>query len=333
MHDGYSLHNRCSMYEGNDLHDGNTVLVIVGPTASGKTALSVEAALAFGGEVISADSMQIYRRMDIGTAKPTVAERRGIPHHLMDMVNPDQPFSVADWQTAAVTAIREIAGRGQLPIVAGGTGLYVNSLIHNLNFSEVTADPAYRAALQLMAETEGVLAVHAQLASCDPESAGRIHPNNLVRVIRTLEVVHATGEPMSVHHERSRTIPSPWHFILFGLLSDRPVLYERIDRRVEHMLEAGLAEEVRNLLQDGYGMELQAMQGIGYKELAAHFAGQCKMEEAVLRIQQGSRNYAKRQITWFSRLAGLRWMDPATRDMAGLLHELAKALESSPDIE
>ncbi len=315
------------------MHEKKTVLVIAGPTASGKTALSVEAALAFGGEILSADSMQIYRGMDIGTAKPDAGERKGVPHHLMDIVNPDRPFSVAEWQSAANAAIRDILDRGRLPIVAGGTGLYVNSLVYNLAFSEVTADPEYRDSLHRMAEAEGAEAVHSLLAASDPESAARIHPNNLVRVVRALEVVHASGVSMSAHLDKSRAEPSPWRFILMGLLPDRALLYDRINLRVERMMEAGLIDEVRHLLASGYGRGLQSMQGIGYKELAAQLAGECTLAEAVNRIKQGSRHYAKRQITWFSRLEGFTWTDPLDCGMQGLLRKLAMALESSVEFE
>jgi len=297
----------------------NPVLVIVGPTASGKTALAVEACLAFGGEVVSADSMQIYRGMDIGTAKPGMEERRGVPHHLMDIVEPDTPFSVADWQQAARQVIGDLHERGRLPVVAGGTGLYVSSLVQNLSFSEVAGDSEYRERLHRMAREQGVEAVHALLAQKDPDSAARIHPNNVVRVIRTLEVVEATGETMAVHHLRSKAEPSPWRFVIVGLLPNRQLLYERINRRVDVMLSQGLEAEVRQLLDAGFSPELTAMQGIGYKELAAHFRRECTREAAIEAIRQGSRNYAKRQITWFSRLEGLTWTDPTTAGTDALL--------------
>lgn len=306
--------------------DGKTVLVIAGPTASGKTALSVEASTAFGGEVVSADSMQIYRGMDIGTAKPAAAEQRGIPHHLMNIVSPDQPFSVADWQAAARRVVTDILARGALPIVTGGTGLYVNSLVHNLVFSEAVANPAYRRKLKDMAEAEGVEAVHALLTARDPESAATIHPNNLVRVIRALEVHHETGEPMAVHRMRSRMEPSPWRFILLGLLPERQLLYSRINRRVDEMMAAGLPDEVLGLLESGYPGTLQSMQGIGYQELVAHFSGSCSMEEAVEQIRQNTRNYAKHQITWFSRLEGLQWADPVQSGTDRILERIEQAL-------
>lgn len=317
------------------MHDGKTVLVIAGPTASGKTAFAVEASLAFGGEVVSADSMQVYRGMDIGTAKPSASEQRGIRHHLMDIVSPDAPFSVADWQAAAKQVIADILARGAMPVVAGGTGLYVNSLVHNLLFSEAVANPCYRDQLKKMAESEGVNAVHSLLAACDPESASNIHPNNLVRVIRALEIHHETGEPMALHLLRSRMEPSPWRFMLLGLLPERTVLYDRINKRVDRMMEAGLPEEVRHLLDAGYTAKLQSMQGIGYKEIAAHLNGSCTLAEAMEQIRQGTRNYAKRQITWFSRLEGLQWVNPmqkGTGDLLKIIDNQMNVLETAGDI-
>lgn len=312
--------------DGFEMADGKTVLVIAGPTASGKTALSVEASLKFGGEVVSADSMQIYREMDIGTAKPSAVEQRGIPHHLMGIVSPDQPFSVADWQSAAKCVVTEVLSRGALPVVTGGTGLYVNSLVHNLVFSEAVANPAYRRKLKDMADAEGVEAVHSLLADCDPESAATIHPNNLVRVIRALEVYHETGEPMAVHRMRSRMEPSPWRFILIGLLPERQLLYSRINRRADEMMSAGLPDEVHRLLESGYPGTLQSMQGIGYQELVAHLRGSCSLEAAVEQIRQNTRNYAKRQITWFSRLEGLQWVDPVQTGTDRILERIEQAL-------
>ncbi len=306
--------------------DEKTVLVIAGPTASGKTALSVEASAIFGGEVVSADSMQIYRGMDIGTAKPSAADQRGIPHHLMNIVSPDQPFSVAEWHAAAKRVVADILARGALPVMTGGTGLYVNSLVHNLLFSEAVANPVYRRELKDMADAEGVDAVHALLTARDPESAAAIHPNNLVRVIRALEVHHETGEPMAVHRMRSRMEPSPWRFILFGLLPERQLLYSRINHRVDEMMAAGLPDEVHRLLESGYPGTLQSMQGIGYRELVAHFSGSCSLEEAVGQIRQNTRNYAKRQITWFSRLEGLQWVDPVQAGTDRILEQIRQAL-------
>ena len=309
-----------------------SVLVIGGPTASGKTSLSIEAARRFGGEIVSADSMQIYRGMDIGTAKPTESERCGIPHHLLDVVDPDEPFSVADWQEAANREIRDILARGRLPVVVGGTGLYLNSLVYNLKFNPAGADEAFREEMNRMARENGALAVHALLEKADPRSAARIHPNNLVRVIRTLEVVRQTGEPMSLHHQRSRAEPSPWRFVITGLLPERAVLYERINLRVDQMVADGLEQEVRGLLSAGYARTLQSMQGIGYKELAAWLAGESTRDGALEQIRQGSRRYAKRQITWFSRLEGMQWMDPLSIDREEMLGILGRRLESTGSI-
>ena len=307
----------------------NTVLVIAGPTASGKTALAVEAAHAFHGDILSADSMQIYRGMDIGTAKPSVEERRGIPHHLIDVVSPDEPFTVADWQQAAQRSIRSILEKGRLPIVAGGTGLYVNSLVYNLQFNPAGADDGFRERMQALAREKGEKAVHDLLHALDPESAAVIHPNNLVRVIRTLEVVSTTGEPMRQHHIRSRQSPSPWRFVVFGLAPERATLYDRINRRVDRMIANGLAEEVRGLLNAGYARTLQSMRGIGYKELAAWMAGEVAYDVALEQIRQGSRRYAKRQMTWFSRLQGLSWMDPVAMETDMMLRRIRECLEDA----
>ena len=305
--------------------NANTILVIAGPTASGKTALAVEAAHCFNGEILSADSMQIYRGMDIGTAKPTVQERQGVPHHLLDLVSPDEPFNVADWQQAAQEGIRAILARGRLPIVTGGTGLYINSLVYNLQFNPAGADDSFRDRMQALAKEQGEKAVHELLNVLDPESAAAIHPNNLVRVIRTLEVVRATGEPMRQHHIRSRLHPSPWRFVVFGLAPERAALYERINKRVDRMVADGLEGEVRGLLEAGYARTLQSMQGIGYKELASWMAGEKCYEDALEQIRQGSRRYAKRQMTWFSRLEGLSWMDPLTAGTGEMLRRIRES--------
>ena len=305
-----------------------TVLVICGPTASGKTDLAVAAARLLDGEIVSADSMQIYRCMDIGTAKPTPQERGGVPHHLIDIVAPDEPFSVADWQQAAKEQIQKILAKEHVPVVAGGTGLYINSLVHNLQFSSASADETFRARMTRLAQAQGVEAVHALLAEADPDSASRIHPNNLVRVIRTLEVVRQTGETMDKHHLRSRAEPAPWRFVIVGLMPERAVLYDRINRRVDQMVADGLADEVRGLLTSGFSRELQSMQGIGYKELAAWISGECEWDAALEQIRQGSRQYAKRQITWFSRLEGLVWLDPLKLGREASLMEIRNRLES-----
>lgn len=286
-----------------------TVIVIFGPTASGKTGLSIRLAREISGEIISADSMQIYRYMDIGTAKPDAVERMGIPHYLMDEVNPDEEFNVARFQELACKYIEEIHAKGKIPIVVGGTGLYINSLIYNIQFSETISDWSFREKLQKEAEEKGNEYLHAKLKEVDPEAAANIHMNNVKRVIRALEVYEYTKNPISEHQRQSREIPPPYRFILIGLQMDRQKLYNRIEQRVDHMLESGLVEEVRDLISRGYDKSTIAMQGIGYKEILAYLRGETSLEEAITIIKRDTRRYAKRQITWFKRLENVFWLD------------------------
>ncbi|MCX7709640.1 MAG: tRNA (adenosine(37)-N6)-dimethylallyltransferase MiaA [Clostridia bacterium] len=285
------------------------VIVIVGPTASGKTKLSIELAKKMNGEIVSADSMQIYKYMDIGTAKPTEEEKEGIRHYLIDEVNPDEEFSVAKYQEMALEYIQQILEGGKFPIVAGGTGLYINSLLYNINFSETTVDWEYREELKKLAEENGNQFLHDRLKEVDPEAASRIHSNDIKRVIRALEVFKFTNKPISHHQELSRMIPPKYEFILIGLTMDRQKLYERINLRVDLMLENGLLQEIRKLIEMGYDKYSVAMQGIGYKELLAYLRGEMSYEEAVEIIKRESRRYAKRQLTWFRRLENIHWIN------------------------
>lgn len=283
------------------------VAAVVGPTASGKSRLAVELALRFGGEVISADSMQIYREMSIGTARPTPEEMRGVPHHLIGTVPLSRPFSVADFVAAASEKIREVDARGRLPVVAGGTGLYVRSLLQNITFSEHDGDPALREALRRRAEREGVLPLMEELARFDPESARRIHPNNIPRVIRAIEIYRTSGITMTEQLKRSRAVPSPYRSCVIGLdYQNRRTLYDRIDRRVDDMIKSGLPEEAKRIFEaDG---AQTARQAIGYKELFPYFQGNCTLDEAVEKIKRETRRYAKRQLTWFRRDGEIRWI-------------------------
>lgn len=283
------------------------VAAVVGPTASGKSKLAVELALRFGGEVISADSMQIYRGMNIGTAKPTQEEMRGVPHHLIDFAPLSHPFSVADYVALASRTIAEVHARGRLPVIAGGTGLYVRSLLHNITFTENDKDNSLRESLRLKAEREGADALLRELSEFDPESAQRIHPNNLPRVIRAIEIYRTTGMTMTEQLERSRTVPSPYRSCVVGLdYRDRRTLYDRINRRVDVMIEKGLLREAQEILrQDGAQTALQA---IGYKELQPYFSGECSLTAAVETIKQETRRYAKRQLTWFRRDGEVHWI-------------------------
>ena len=285
--------------------------VVVGPTASGKTRLAVELALRFGGEVVSADSMQIYRGMDIGTAKPGAAERRGVPHHMIDVADPARPFSVADYAAMASGVIGEIHARGRLPILAGGTGLYVDSLLQNRRYDRSAGrDDALRARRRERAAREGVGALLQELGAVDPETAAALHPADLGRIVRAIEVYRLSGVPMSEMKRRSRQAPSPYRAVKIGLCcAEREKLYARIDKRVDDMMAAGLPDEVRRLLSRPGVRGSTAMQAIGYKELIRHLDGELSLSEAVERIKRGTRRYAKRQMTWFRREEPVTWLD------------------------
>ena len=300
------------------------LVAVAGPTASGKTALAVELALRLGGEVISADSMQIYKGMDIATAKPTAAEQKGVPHHLIGFLEPTEEFSVADYAVLAHRTIREVHERGKLPILAGGTGLYLDAVVNNITFAEIETDSALRAELAGLAREQGTECLLEELRAVDPESAARLHPHNLARIIRAVEVYRLTGIPMSEHQRRSRLTPRLYRTALLGLnFRDRQRLYDRIDLRVDRMLEAGLLEEARQVLaQDSLKT---ARQAIGYKELIPYFAGEETLAEAVGRIKQESRRYAKRQLTWFRRNERINWI--YIDDCQNMEEIVAKAVE------
>lgn len=305
----------------------NKVIVIAGPTASGKTDLAIKLAHEINGEIISADSMQIYRGMDIGTAKPTMEERQGIPHYLIDIVDPDEEYSVAHFQRDAKNCIREILNSGKVPIVAGGTGLYINSLVYNINFSETTADWEYRKQLEEIARDKGPEELHRFLQKVDPVSAEKIHPNNIKRVIRALEVFKTTGKPISQHQLESRTEKPEYEFKIFGLEMDRKILYERINKRVDKMMEMGLYEEVEGLLEK-YSPDLVSLQGIGYKEIISAIKGEYSLEEAVEKIKLNTRHLAKRQITWFKKTENLRWIDTGNTETRAIIKKLADNLNN-----
>lgn len=285
------------------------VIVIVGPTASGKTKLSIELAKAVNGEIISADSMQIYKYMDIGTAKPDEEEKSGIQHYLMDEVYPDEEFSVAKYQELAYSYIEKVLAKGKVPIVVGGTGLYINSLLYNINFSETISDWELRDRLKKEADEKGNQYLHDKLREIDPEAADRIHVNDTKRIIRAIEVYEHTKKPISYHQEVSRQDPPRYNYIIIGLRMDREKLYERINKRVDIMFEKGLIDEVKKLVEMGYDKNSIAMQGIGYKEVLSYLKGEISMEELVYLIKLGTRHYAKRQITWFKRIENIFWVD------------------------
>ena len=290
------------------MSDKPNILVICGPTASGKTALAVELALRLNGEVVSADSMQVYRGMDIGTAKPTQAERRGVLHHMLDVADPWENYSVARYVQDAVPIVDAILARGRLPIVAGGTGLYLDALVAGREFAPFTPAAGLREELQARAQSQGLPVLRAELERIDPEAAGRIHPNDEKRTIRALEVWYSTGKTISQHNAETRALPNRYAPLTIGLnFADRRDLWARIDRRVDQMMEQGLVQEVSGLLAAGIPARCTAMQAIGYKEMAAALLEGRPPEEGAEEIKLRSRQYAKRQLTWFRRNPAVEW--------------------------
>ena len=286
----------------------NSIICIAGPTASGKTALAVELAKKYHGEVVSCDSMQVYQRMDIGTAKPTEEEMQGIPHHMLDVAQAWEDFSVSRYCAQAAPIVDDIIARGKTAIIAGGTGLYMDSLIRGNEFAPFPST-GVREALEKRAETEGTQSLLEELAGIDPESAGRLHPSDRKRIIRALEVYRETSITITEHNRRTRQVPDRYHPLWLGLdYSDRAALYRRIDRRVEQMLEAGLLEEIRSLLDSGIPETCTAMQAIGYKEFLPVLRGERPLSDAVGEVCQSSRRYAKRQLTWFRRNRNIHWI-------------------------
>lgn len=287
----------------------DNVIVIVGPTASGKTKVSIELAKLINGEIISADSMQVYKYMDIGTAKPTVEEREGIEHYLIDEVFPDEEFNVVRFQELAYKYIEHILQKKKTPVIAGGTGLYINSLIYNIKFAESTQDWSLREKLNKIASEKGGKYLHDKLKEIDPEAAERIHENNVKRIIRAIEVYKTTNKTITYHQEMSRLEPPKYNYLLFGLTMDRELLYDRINKRVDLMLEQGLVNEVKKLIDLGYSEKLTSMQGLGYKEFFWYFNGKTTLEESVYILKRDTRRYAKRQMTWFRRNKDIRWIN------------------------
>ena len=277
------------------------LVICAGPTASGKTALSTELASRLDGEIISADSMQIYKYMDIGTAKPDESEKRGVPHHLMDFVLPTEDYSLADYAAAAHSAIREVYSRGKLPIMVGGTGLYIDTVSENISLNAPGEDKKLREELEKSAKENGNAFVHEMLKEIDAESYAKLHENDLRRVIRAIEIYKTTGKTIGEYNKESRAGKKLYDSLGFIIEWDRDTLYGRIDKRVDGMLEAGLSKEVERLLEMGLKEENTAMQAIGYKELVQYFRGRCSLDEATENIKRESRRYAKRQITWFKR--------------------------------
>lgn len=285
------------------------LIILTGPTAVGKTELSIKLAKAVNGEIISADSIQVYKYMDIGSAKVTKEEMDGVKHYLIDVLDPTDEFNIYVFKKMATEAMEEIYAKGKVPIIAGGTGFYIQSILYDIEFAEEEGDRAYRHQLEEKASLEGVSVIHKLLEEVDPKSAAQIHENNLKRVIRALEYYHETGQPISEHNEEQRQKISPYNFRYYVLNMDREKLYERINLRVDIMLENGLLDEVKKLKDMGYSDDLVSMQGIGYKEIRQYIDGKCIYEEAVDTLKKNTRNFAKRQLTWFRREEDVTWLN------------------------
>ena len=287
----------------------NPMIILTGPTAVGKTDLSIQLAKAMNGEIISADSMQVYRHMDIGSAKVTPEEMDGVPHHLIDVLEPEEEFNVVVFQKLAKEALTGIYERGHIPIIVGGTGFYIQALLYDIDFTENDGDTAIRRELEKLAQTQGAGCLHQMLQEIDPESAAAIHQNNVKRVIRAIEFYRQTGKKISLHNEQEREKQSPYQFLYYVLDTDRKTLYERIDRRVDLMMEHGLVDEVEHLADMGCTRDMVSMQGLGYKEILDYLSGEIPLEEAVYILKRDTRHFAKRQITWFKRERDVRWLE------------------------
>ena len=285
------------------------LIILTGPTAVGKTELSIALAKSIGGEIISADSMQVYKYMDIGTAKIRSEEMDGVPHHLIDILEPDVAFNVAMFKDLAKSSVEDIYSRGRIPILVGGTGFYIQALLYDIDFSEEDSDSSIRKELETLVEIKGAAFLHEKLRDVDPESAEQIHANNVKRVIRALEYYQLHGEKISTHNETERHKESPYDFLYFVLTHDRQVLYERIEKRIDQMIDHGLISEVDNLLKKGYDSSLVSMQGLGYKELIPYLQKKCTLDEAIYVLKRDTRHFAKRQLTWFRRERNVRWLD------------------------
>lgn len=284
------------------------LIILTGPTAVGKTALSVKLARAIGGEIISADSMQVYRHMDIGTAKIKQEEMQGVKHYLIDELEPEEDFNVVRFQEYTHKYMDEIYAKGKIPILVGGTGFYIQAVLYGIDFKEAEDNSAFRDKLLALAAEKGAEYLHDRLKEVDPKAAESIHPNNVKRVIRALEYHNQTGEQISAHNEEQRQKESPYNFCYFVLNTDRKLLYERINQRVDAMMEEGLTEEVKKLLERGLRADMVSMQGLGYKEIIGCLKGEYSLEQAVYDIKQETRHFAKRQITWFKREKEVTWI-------------------------
>lgn len=304
-------------------------VVLTGPTAVGKTALSIALAKAINGSIISADSMQVYKHMDIGSAKIMPEEMEGVKHYLVDEFEPDEEFHVARFTERAKECLEEIYAEGKVPILVGGTGFYIQAVLYDIDFSKQDANTEYREELETLAKEKGAEHLHSMLKEVDPESAEAIHANNIKRVIRALEFYHLTGTKISEHNETERQKESPYNFAYFVLTDDRAKLYERIDKRVDIMVEKGLVDEVKKLKDMGYHREMVSMQGLGYKEILDYLDGKMTLEEAIYIIKRETRHFAKRQLTWFRRESDVIWFDKGTYNHSEekILTDMIKILE------
>ena len=304
------------------------LVILTGPTAVGKTTLSIALAHAIGGAIISADSMQVYRRMDIGSAKVRLEEMEGVPHYLIDVLEPDEEFHVVRFQQLAKEALGKIRANGHIPIVAGGTGFYIQALLYDIDFTENEAQTEIRAELEELAAREGGERLHALLAKADPKAAEEIHAHNVKRVIRALEFYRLTGKRISEHNEEQKAKESPYNFAYFVLNDERGRLYERIDARVDQMMEEGLLQEVERLKEEGLRRGMVSMQGLGYKELLSFLDGECSLDEAVRILKRDTRHFAKRQLTWFRRERDVVWIDKQQHhyDEAAILESMLQVL-------
>lgn len=284
------------------------LLILAGPTAVGKTALSISLAKAVNGEIISADSMQVYRGMDIGSAKIRPEEMDGVPHYLIDELDPEEEFHVVLFQKLARQYMEQIWAKGKIPILVGGTGFYIQAVLYDIDFTENGEDSACRRELEMLAKEKGAAYLHQLLQEADPKAAEEIHANNVKRVIRALEYYRETGEPISAHNEIQRQKESPYRFAYFVLNEERSTLYEKINGRIDQMLEQGLIREVEALKEKGYTRDMVSMQGLGYKEILDYLNGQCSIDEAVYRLKRDTRHFAKRQITWMKRERDVCWV-------------------------
>ena len=311
------------------------LIILTGPTAVGKTKASIGLARAINGEIISADSMQVYKYMDIGSAKIKSEEMEGIKHYLVDVLEPDDEFHVVKFQQMAKQAMEEIYAKGKIPIIVGGTGFYIQAVLYDIDFTENQADTSYREMLERLALEKGAECIHNMLRDVDSASAEAIHTNNVKRVIRALEFYHQTGEKISEHNEQERAKLSPYDYCYFVLNDEREVLYERIDRRIDQMLEEGLLQEVQALKDKGYTKDMVSMQGLGYKEILDYLNGENSLDEAIYILKRDTRHFAKRQLTWFRREKDVVWIqkDAYQRDEDKILQAMLEHIKERTNID